>query len=348
MDPDAEKKLSLGMFLANLNIVNTIGNSTGSLYKILMEIQKIFPALEKVTHLLNLPTDLPERKALNRDRRARTTAMKADLRDTMLGPDHQGGIPLDFLPIEVSTLEINYGHRHETLNKSGKMTVEQGHLVSVIGGAEVGKTTFLKILGGVLLPQPGGFFIPAHLRVLHVAAEQYFFTATLLENLTFGVPPDDPDSSLERVLSICSKLGLTDHVLQFVRQDAKAYRASNQDWHSVLSHTQKSLLMLARALISNPELLVAHKPTLSFDEAATKNLITLLREFVENKGVDQDESTRHVRRPRTCIKTMSKLLGTEMSDAIYSMSRERGIELLDKTVLHRRTMQSVLALETFD
>merc|ERR1719473_1664663 len=91
----------------------------------------------------------------------------------------------------------------QALNTSGTMTIQQGILCAIIGAPESGKSTILRILGGVVLPKPGGFFIPAHLRVLHVDREPFFFHGTLLENLSFGVRAGDPDGQIDRVLRIC-------------------------------------------------------------------------------------------------------------------------------------------------
>merc|ERR1712166_86023 len=64
-----DKALSLGMFLANLSIIATIGHSWADIYKCLMDMQSISPALLQIVDLINLPTDVPQRKALNRFKR---------------------------------------------------------------------------------------------------------------------------------------------------------------------------------------------------------------------------------------------------------------------------------------
>eukprot|EP00747_Dinoflagellata_sp_TGD_P225667 gnl/TRDRNA2_/TRDRNA2_99378_c4_seq1.p1 gnl/TRDRNA2_/TRDRNA2_99378_c4~~gnl/TRDRNA2_/TRDRNA2_99378_c4_seq1.p1 ORF type:complete len:393 (+),score=47.37 gnl/TRDRNA2_/TRDRNA2_99378_c4_seq1:2-1180(+) len=320
--------LTLGMFLANLSIITQIGSSWGAIYDILMSIQGVFPALEKVTHLLNLPNDLGQRMRLNRERRQRTTTIRDELRKNK----EITGIPLDFMPISVSNIDYSYDSRGDSSRKGfnlvGTMEIEQGQLVSLIGRSEMGKSTLLRILGGAALPEPGGFYIPAHLRVLHVSVGAYFFEGTLGANLVFGVDAGDPDGSEERVIEICKVLGLTGAVCDFVRDPQ--LKDVKRPWGQMLSDTQKSLCMLARAFIANPEVLCAHKPTMFFDEDTGRKVMKVMRGYVDNKGVAQDASTKYRRRPRTSIMTCERLLAVELSDKVFVISREKGLKTVDK------------------
>lgn len=285
--------------------------------------------MEKVTRLLNLPIDVPQRMAIARDGRQVTRRIRQDLAKD---PSIQG-LPIDFVPITVSNVVFSYdGTKRQSITHfgCGLLHVEQGQLVSLVGHAGQGKSTLLKILGAVELPEPGGFFIPSHLRVLHVSAEPFFFIGSLYDNLIFGVNPGDPDGSLERVQAICDKLGVSDEVKQYVRMGPDGERRM---WLDVLSHSQKCLCMIARALAANPELLCIHKPTMAFDETTSKRVLRLLREFVEAKGVEQDASTRHCRRPRTCITTSSKFLGIEAADVVFTVTREAGIQAIEKHLI---------------
>eukprot|EP00747_Dinoflagellata_sp_TGD_P061948 gnl/TRDRNA2_/TRDRNA2_152754_c0_seq1.p1 gnl/TRDRNA2_/TRDRNA2_152754_c0~~gnl/TRDRNA2_/TRDRNA2_152754_c0_seq1.p1 ORF type:complete len:214 (-),score=33.94 gnl/TRDRNA2_/TRDRNA2_152754_c0_seq1:40-681(-) len=190
-----------------------------------------------------------------------------------------------------------------------------------MGRPNSGKSTMLRILGSVALPQPGGYFIPSHLRALHVDAESYFFKGSLFENLVFGVAPGNPDGSIERVSFICKALALTSQTIEIVEQ---GMAGDVRDWDTVLSHTQRNLCMLVRALIANPELLVVHKPTMYYDEKITTKVFKTLSEFVRKKGVCQDLRTKYKRRPRTVIMTTSKVAGLEMADRVYEVTTESG------------------------
>eukprot|EP00747_Dinoflagellata_sp_TGD_P154076 gnl/TRDRNA2_/TRDRNA2_177463_c0_seq3.p1 gnl/TRDRNA2_/TRDRNA2_177463_c0~~gnl/TRDRNA2_/TRDRNA2_177463_c0_seq3.p1 ORF type:complete len:563 (+),score=100.20 gnl/TRDRNA2_/TRDRNA2_177463_c0_seq3:482-2170(+) len=284
----------LGIFLANLSIINQIGNSWGSIYKVLMSIQSTFALGDKVAWIMNLPTDLPDRKDYSYS-------------DASLNP--------------------SVADRKQALNSAGRMEVEQGELAAIVGKPECGKSTLLKILGGVILPKPGGFYIPAHLRVLHVGTDRFFFNGSLFHNLNFGVAEGDPDGRLERVVAICKKLGMTKKTIEYVNEGVDGQKLL---WTEVLTLTEQNLCTLTRALTANPELLVIHKPTMAYDEGYTMKVMNTLREFIDQKGVNQDAASKHRRRPRTCIMTAVELLGIELVNRVYFLSKDTGFKEVDK------------------
>jgi len=273
------------------------------------------------------------------------------------------------LPIMLANPSFSYSRgrgddgEEISMNRQGKLEIKQGQLVSLVGKRGEGKSTLLKILGGVVLPKSsesgddGVFFVPSHLRVLHVSEETIFFDGTLMENMLFGTTDTDPDARISRVLSIAKKLGIGDNVLEYLHQSPtgslksmhtqaiaantptrpKIYQQTTSckpdqkhAWNAVLSQTEKHLLCLARALIANPEVLCIHKPTLPFDEKTSNIVLRVLQEYVTNKGIDQDTETRHLRRPRTCIITSAKALGVCSSDRVFHVSTRSGIREVPK------------------
>merc|ERR1719247_1290924 len=74
------KTLSLGMFLANVRIFTQIGNMYHTIYTIVLEIQNVLPALERITTFINAESELNQRMALSRQRRRITEDTVAELR----------------------------------------------------------------------------------------------------------------------------------------------------------------------------------------------------------------------------------------------------------------------------
>eukprot|EP00930_Biecheleria_cincta_P070074 TRINITY_DN57737_c0_g1_i1.p1 TRINITY_DN57737_c0_g1~~TRINITY_DN57737_c0_g1_i1.p1 ORF type:complete len:960 (-),score=119.58 TRINITY_DN57737_c0_g1_i1:36-2885(-) len=313
-----EKKITLGMYLAGMASIKEIGAACGEVYKALLDMQEILPELMDLIQLINKPIDLPQRLALNRERRSRSKEIREQLRAEM---QMEGGLPIDFLPISVTSL------RHSCNNLTGKLEIQQGQMVSLVGPQGQGKSTLLKILGAVVLPEPGGFFVPSHLRCLHLSPEPLFFLGTLYANLTFGCQPGDPDSRIERVSNICRMVRLPEWILDIIGQEADG---PSKLWGECLSQTQKSLLCFVRGLVANPELLCIQKPTMSYDEISTTLVYRMLRKFCAEKGVEQDPSRCHMRRPRTCIFTTSKILGVECCDRVFHVSAKDGIKEIQK------------------
>jgi ABC-type multidrug transport system fused ATPase/permease subunit len=325
--------LTLGMLLTNITILGTIGKSTGQIYSTLLVLQRNVPSLERVVNYMNLPTDVRHRKNLNRARRAMTKELRKEARASI-----ETGIPCDRMTINIRDFKFAYNTNIAAKRQSSvkspitprieKMEIEQGSMVLLVGPRGEWKSTILKILGGVVLPPVEredelGFFVPSHLRVLHVSCEPMFFPGTLKENLLFGVSPGDPDGDDLRVEKVCRKLGLPEQVLQYLETNDK------MDWGSMLSQTQRQILSLARSLIANPEVVCIHKPAMIFDEASSKDIFQVLRDFVDDRGLFQDPDTKHLRRPRTCIITSNKISAEQVADRTYHVSKA-GIRYLSK------------------
>mmetsp|Transcript_28839 Transcript_28839/g.85691 ORF Transcript_28839/g.85691 Transcript_28839/m.85691 type:complete len:574 (-) Transcript_28839:8-1729(-) len=317
---------SLGVFLSDIAVFTQIGLAAGVIYQCLLEMVTVFPPLERVTTLANLATDVKARGQISEWNRKTTRERRA----TLIGKGDDRRLPIDLLPIRVKDFEIL--GCNQSLTRKGLMEVRQGNLVALVGKRGQGKATTLKMLSCVLLPQMTegdkgpGIFMPSHLRVLHLSLQPLFFNGTLYENLTFGVKPGHPDGNRSRVVAICRHLRIPEATISLI---------STEDafpWDSFLSQTQKQALCLARAFITNPEVLCIHKPTQVFDPESALNVMRILRTFVTFKGVEMDASTWHLRRLRTCMFTSTDRMNVALADQVIHISNE-GIKEIDKSLV---------------
>eukprot|EP00928_Gymnodinium_smaydae_P029614 TRINITY_DN22256_c0_g1_i1.p1 TRINITY_DN22256_c0_g1~~TRINITY_DN22256_c0_g1_i1.p1 ORF type:complete len:1018 (-),score=208.61 TRINITY_DN22256_c0_g1_i1:56-2692(-) len=95
-----------------------------------------------------------------------------------------------------------------------------------------------------------------------------------------------------------------------------------------LSMSDKVRMHLARALVMNPEVLVLHKPMAHFDEEHRQHVMNLLRDYVDCRGVEKSPEEFAMRRPRTCIFSVSTHDVSEMADIILNVDGGR-IDQLD-------------------
>eukprot|EP00746_Dinoflagellata_sp_MGD_P047984 gnl/MRDRNA2_/MRDRNA2_21887_c0_seq1.p1 gnl/MRDRNA2_/MRDRNA2_21887_c0~~gnl/MRDRNA2_/MRDRNA2_21887_c0_seq1.p1 ORF type:complete len:339 (-),score=51.96 gnl/MRDRNA2_/MRDRNA2_21887_c0_seq1:329-1246(-) len=293
------------------------------------------PALEHMLRYMNLPTDVGQRLELNRKRREQGLEVHQKARD-MLAKD--AGKPgeiryaADLIPLEVQNVNFRYTLLNsQTPRAKNEMSqlrncsfqVKQGTMCAFVGKRGCGKTTLLNILGSVILPTQGDIFVPPHLRLYHISQEPLFVDGSLLENLRFGTDKDSFDASIERIVQICRRLALSDRVLSEIQSDA----TTAKNWYHVLSLTESILVHLARALIANPEVLVVHKPTLAFSDDTAQIVLRCFRRYVDEKGVDEDPSEIHHRRPRTCIFTASRHAGVDIADQVFVVGADGTFEV---------------------
>lgn len=322
-------QVPLGVFLMEAAIIVHFGKELGRVYHILVELQTTLAPLKRLIRLLNVEVDVTRRMYLNQLTHTKSKSLREKL--------HSQGVTnniFDHLPILVGNIRDAYGSfpRKSLSGRELSETVEipQGALVTFVGHRGEGKSTLLKVVGGVILPRIKHdhelvLFMPGHLRVLHVSQEPLFFRGSLFENLVYGLGQVEASTEMPRVLKICERLGIPEDVLRLIENGKSVDR-----WSKVLSHTAMHLIHLARALVSNFEVLCVHKPTLAFDESTSRRVMELLVEFVRERGVLQDPATTQLRRPRTCLTTSSKLLGLDFADVIFHVSRASGIQQLTK------------------
>lgn len=332
--------MTLGMFLNNISIFAKIGSAWGQIYKIFLDISTIFPAMENIFISMNLPTDVAHRKMVNRKIRKETANLRNQLHEEdklKSNPNRSMPVPCDRMRMKLGNLTFTYhtsspsgGERTTVLNQKGLLDIQQGWLTCLVGPRGGGKTTLLKLIGGEILPNPddiggaspsgGQFHVPSHLRTLHVSGPM-FFEGSILDNLLFGVATGDDDGRRDRVVEICTKLGLGEEIVR--------HTALNDVhvWSDVFSATQCQLMSIATALIANPEVLCIHKPTQYFDAGTAHKVASVFREFVDLKGLECP-GPRQSRRPRTCIMTTADNANLRFADAVFNITADDGIQLV--------------------
>jgi len=149
------------------------------------------------------------------------------------------------------------------------------HRIAVIGANGSGKSTFARLLDGLVTPTRGtarvlGYDVARDVKRLR-AEVGFVFTnpdaqilmPTVAEDVRLSLKGSGLDRAAidVRVASVLSEYGLADHV------DAPAYS---------LSGGQKQLLALASVLVREPKLVIADEPTTLLDLANARRIGALL------------------------------------------------------------------------
>lgn len=180
-------------------------------------------------------------------------------------------------PIQIENLNFSYGPI--SVLENAQLSLGNKEFVSIVGPNGGGKTTLLKIILGLLEPQSGSVSIfgeaPMVGRKLIGYLPQY-------SNLDSKFPVTALDVVLMGRLGKTRKLGFytkTDHeaartMLARVGLDTLYNRPLN-----ALSGGQKQRVLIARALVSEPKLLLLDEPTSSLDDYVEQELFDLLQEL---------------------------------------------------------------------
>jgi len=313
--------LPIGLYLTNVGIFEDYAKVWATMYEILLAVQDCFPSLEHVMVLLNMPDDLVLRKDVISHNLHGTCAGISGHRNTMQASQ---SMPLTFEDIKVHA-KIAGVVRTVPVNLTGRMEVSQGTLVCVSGPYSEGRSTLLRIIASTTLADPtqGCCFVPSHLRVLNIDSHPVFFKGTLLENLLIDVQ-NPRDGSIARVTSILQRLG----VISPTKKNVERLLASKSTrWWEDLAYAELELLNLARALLSNSDLLCVHKPLRVGLESQelVHSVLQAFRDFVDERGLEQDSSEVYLRELRTCIYTSNKQEAIDIADDVFLVSMKDGI-----------------------
>jgi branched-chain amino acid transport system ATP-binding protein len=159
--------------------------------------------------------------------------------------------------LEVEGLHTYYGESH--ILRGVSLTLEQGRVVSLLGRNGSGKSTLIKSVVGWVPARAGSVRLygesvdrlPSY-RVVRAGAaivpqgRRIFRSLTVTENLTIGARGDPNGSgwTLERVWDLFPQL-----------------RARRRNRGDQLSGGEQSMLAIARALMTNPKLLLMDEPS---------------------------------------------------------------------------------------
>ena len=168
------------------------------------------------------------------------------------------------------------------------LDIKRGEYISIMGPSGSGKSTLFNMIGGLDKPTSGSVYINEvdlaqldayELAWLRCRTIGYIFQTfnlipvmTALENVMLpmifaGVPEDE---RRDRAMELLKRVGLAE------RWNHKPFE---------LSGGQQQRVAIARALANDPDIILADEPTGNLDLRTGKEIIELLKELNEEKGV---------------------------------------------------------------
>eukprot|EP00929_Paragymnodinium_shiwhaense_P113968 TRINITY_DN82278_c0_g1_i1.p1 TRINITY_DN82278_c0_g1~~TRINITY_DN82278_c0_g1_i1.p1 ORF type:complete len:844 (+),score=118.31 TRINITY_DN82278_c0_g1_i1:75-2606(+) len=328
--------LPLGVFLATINVFKEIGHEMQEIYLECLEVQKTSGPLVKIATYMNLPMDLRQRKDINRMRRAVGEEERQKQRNNTAEAG-TGEFPVDRVPLRLEDMSFKFQTSDHYIFNSVSLVLQQGLIHCFVGPANAGKATLLKLLGLQLLPDSDSkVFVPPHLRILHVSQDITILNGSLLWNVVLNQGLEKVGGK-ERVLKLMEILefgGLTDRFKKDCEhyyktgnivnpeEDGSQSGHSGLPWHSHLSRTSLARISLLRAMVMNPEVLILHKPFVTFEDKDVKSLSVMMRRHVSEKGLELDVDQRSFRRPRTVLFSSTSDLAIRAADHIYKVAKQ--------------------------
>ncbi len=188
---------------------------------------------------------------------------------------------------EVSAPELIMDHVSFTYPKGTQaladisIRLQAGKIYALAGPSGAGKTTFLRILSGSLLPTAGslqvdGASFQGWEGLAYIPAQPYFFHGNVLDNITLG-----RDIPFDTVQAVCRKIGAEEFILQL----PDGYHTSLGQQGISLSGGQGQLIAIARAMVSPARMVLCDEATGSLDTQSEERVEAALKELFVGKTV---------------------------------------------------------------
>lgn len=292
--------LGLGIFIfVQISFGGDIRNSVSTLGIFLAGGFRIVAAMLPWQHaLVNIKINLPQSKS-TWDLLEEVPDLQAPLTDIQ-------SLPKD--PLGLKVVNLSYKHQGSSSFAVSRVNIEvlPGQHVAIIGPSGAGKSTLVELLLGLAVPTEGQVFIhgiPANDfltsfpgELSYVPQSPGLLSGSILENIVIG---QDASEVNGLALSRALQGSHMDKVIDSMPDGIVTQIGYGRD---SLSGGQKQRLGLARALYSNPKILVLDEATSALD-AESEHLIT--------------DSLRKLKGSVTIITIAHRLNSIKDADAIY-------------------------------
>jgi ATP-binding cassette subfamily C protein len=182
--------------------------------------------------------------------------------------------------IQIQGVSFQYNQSVSPVFQDLSFTIAKNQTLALVGPSGAGKSTLADLIAGLLAPDQGHIYCDDLLlsedlrpawrrRVAYVTQEVYLFHDTVRANLTWVAPRVLMDDDLWNVL----KLTAAD---DFVAKLPKGLDTIIGDRGIRLSGGERQRIALARALLSQPQLLILDEATSALDQENEQKIQTAL------------------------------------------------------------------------
>ncbi|WP_407520891.1 type I secretion system permease/ATPase [Methylobacterium oryzisoli] len=280
--------MTVGSLIAFNMIMGQVTGPILRLSQLWQDFQQVKVSIERLGDVLNCP---PETRAMA-----------------------QAHLPPAKGQITVRNAVFRYQPGTPEVLKDVSIDIPAGQVLGIVGPSGSGKSTFTKLLQRLYVPEKGQILIdgidiaqvdPAWLRrqIGVVLQENLLFNKTVFENIALA----SPGMSRAQVIQVARLAGAD----EFINRLPLGYDTQIEERGANLSGGQRQRLAIARALATNPRILILDEATSALD--------------YESERIIQ-ENMKHIVRGRTVVIIAHRLAAVRTCDRIIALQDGRIVE----------------------
>ncbi|KUP07217.1 zinc ABC transporter ATP-binding protein [Bacillus coahuilensis m2-6] len=184
--------------------------------------------------------------------------------------------------------DLHYRYERETVLKDINISVPEGAFLALVGPNGSGKSTLLKLILGLLRPKQGRIHLfgepiqqfRAWEKIGYVSQKSNSFNsafpATVFEVVKSGLTKKTgmfkfiPSSKKKDIIQAITSVGMEQYIHRNIGE---------------LSGGQQQRVFIARALVSEPKILILDEPTVGVDQHNVQNFYDMLHMLNKEKGI---------------------------------------------------------------
>ena len=181
---------------------------------------------------------------------------------------------------------VKFGYNDEPLMKDFSMDVQDGQMVAIVGHTGAGKTTLINLLERFYEIQGGCIRIDGvdirniarqivRQRIGMVLQDTWLFSGTLYDNIKYG----NENATIEQIY-VAAKAAYAD---DFIQKLPDGYNTVLNEEASNISQGQRQLITIARAFVSNPEILILDEATSNVDSRTELVIQNAMKRLLEGR-----------------------------------------------------------------
>ncbi|WP_158850204.1 peptidase domain-containing ABC transporter [Algibacter sp. L1A34] len=247
-----DQRMNIGQFVAAEIIILLIITSVEKLISGLESFYDVLTSIEKLGQVVDMPIESQQGEAIKKN---------ADL------------------TIEFQNVSYQVEKRYKPILSDISFTINPKDKILIKGESGSGKSSLLQLISGLISPTSGYIYIN-NLSIQSLFKNEYRsnlgvslseetpFEGTIRENITFGNKNISDDSIYE----VIESLNLT----TFLHQQIKGLSTILKPEGKQIAYTTSKKIILARAIVKQPKLLILENPFDHFDKEEASKMINFL------------------------------------------------------------------------